>query len=99
MPNGARIFTSLDLQSGYWQVKMGEASKLLTAFAVSPLGFYECKHMLFGLTNAPAAFQHLMENCFGELHLNWCIIYLHDITIFSKPQKNTSKDFIVSLRN
>ena len=38
----AAIFTSLDLQSGYWQVEMTEASKPLTAFTVGPLGFYEC---------------------------------------------------------
>ena len=40
--DGATIFTSLDLQSGYWQVEMTEASKPLTAFTVGPLGFYEC---------------------------------------------------------
>ena len=39
--NGAAIFTSLDLQSGYWQVEMTEDSKPLTAFTVGPLGFYE----------------------------------------------------------
>ena len=84
---GAIIFTSLDLKSGYWQVEMDEESKALTAFTVGPLGFYECERMPFGLTNAPATFQHLMESCLGELHLNWCIIYLDDIIVFSKTQK------------
>ena len=82
--NGACIFTSLDLKSGYWQVELDEESIPLTAFTVGPLGFYECVRMPFGLTNAPATFQRLMESCLGELHLDWCIIYLDDIIIFSK---------------
>ena len=59
--NGAQWFSSLDLKSGYWQVKLDEESKPLTAFTVGPLGFYKCECMLFGLTNAPATFQQLME--------------------------------------
>ena len=81
---GAIIFTSLDLKSGYWQVEMGEESKALTTFTVGLLGFYECKRMPFGLTNASTTFQCLMESCLGKLHLNWCIIYLDDIIVFSK---------------
>ena len=54
--DGATIFTSLDLQSGYWQVEMTEASKPLMAFTVGPLGFYECVWMPFGVTNALATF-------------------------------------------
>ena len=48
---GAQWFTSLDLKLGYWQVELDEESKALTAFTVGPLGFYQCEHMPFGLTN------------------------------------------------
>ena len=54
---------------------------------VGPLGFYQWEWMPFGLTNAPATFQCLMENCMGDLNLNWCIIYLDDIIVFSKTPK------------
>ena len=47
------------------------------------LGFFECNHMPFGLYNAPATFQQLVENCLGELNLIYCLIYLDDIVIFS----------------
>ena len=90
--DGATIFTSLDLQSGYWQVEMTEARKPLTAFTVGPLGFYECVRMPFGLTNVPATFQHLMKTCLGQIHLKWCIIYLDDIIVFSKmPEKHIER--------
>ena len=88
---GAAIFTSLDLKSGYWQVELDEDSIPYTAFTVGPLGFYKCLWMPFGLTNAPAMFQHLMENCLGYLHLNWCIIYLNDIIIYSKTPEEHMK--------
>ena len=59
---------------------------------MGPLGFWECKYMPFGLTNAPATFQRLMESYLGELHLNWCIIYLDDIIVFSQtPEKNVHR--------
>ena len=90
--NGAAIFTSLDLQSGYWQVEMTEDSKPLTTFTVGPLEFYECVWMPFGLTNAPATFQRLMETCLGEMHPKWCIIYLDDIIVFSKtPEEHIER--------
>ena len=71
------------------QVEMEEESKPLTAFTVGPLGFFKCERMPFGLMNAPATFQRLMESCLGDLHLNWCIIYLDDIIVFSEtPQEH-----------
>ena len=63
---------------------MEEDCKALTAFTVGPLGFYECDRMLFGLTNAPATVQCLMQSCLGSLHLQNYIIHLDDIIIFSK---------------
>ena len=48
--------------------------------------------MPFGLTNAPATFQRLMESCLGELHLNWCIIYLDDIIIHAQtPEEHLER--------
>ena len=85
--NSARIFTSLDLKLGYWQVELNEESKKLMAFTVGLLRFCECEGMLFGLMNALAIIQRLMETCLGDLQLNWCIIYLDDIIIFSETPK------------
>ena len=90
--NGSCIFSSIDLKAGYWQVELDEESIPLTAFTVGPLGFYECVRMPFGLTNAPATFQRLMETCLDDLHLNWCIIYLDDVIIYSKtPEEHVER--------
>ena len=82
--HGVMWFSTLDLKSRYWQVELEEEAKPLTAFTMGPLGFWECERMSFGLTNAPATFQKLMESCLGELHLSWCIIYLDNIIVFSQ---------------
>ena len=84
---GSKWFSALDLKLGYWQVELDEESKPLTTFTAGPLGFYECEQMAFGATNAPATFQRMMETCLGDLHLNWCLIYLDDIIVFAKTQQ------------
>ena len=90
--NGGVWFTALDLKSGYWQVKMAEASKPLTAFTVGSLECYECDWMPYGLVNVPATFQRLMEMCLGDLQLKWCLIYLSNMIVCSKmPKENLAQ--------
>ena len=63
---------------------LAEEDKCKTAITVGPLRFWECECMPFGPTNAPAMFQQLMEDCMGDLHLKFCLLYLDNVIIFSK---------------
>ena len=81
---GARYFPTMDLKSGFWQVKVSEDSHQYTAFTVSSMGVYEFLCMPYGLCNAPVTFQHLMQNCLGELNLSFAMVYLDDMIIYSE---------------
>ena len=83
---GTKIFSSMDLKSGFWQVKMAEESRPYTAFTVGSLGVYEFLRMPFGLCNTTATFQRLMQNCLGELNLTYTLIYLDDVVVFADTE-------------
>lgn len=72
------------MKNGYHQIEIEDAHKERSAFTVGPLGFYEYVKMPFGLSNSPATYQRVMDECLGELNMKICIIYLDDLIIFSK---------------
>lgn len=78
----ARWFSTLDLASGYWQVGMDPCDREKTAFT-TPLGLYEFECMPFGLCNAPATFQRLMQQCLSGHLAESLLVYLDDIIIYS----------------
>ena len=80
---GSKYFSTIDMKSGYRQVEVEESHKERTAFSVANLGFYEYVKMPFGLSNSPATYQRLMEECLGELNMTICVVYLDDLIIFS----------------
>ncbi|XP_057190663.1 uncharacterized protein LOC130554808 [Triplophysa rosa] len=80
---GAKTFSTLDLQSGYWQIEMKLDDRHKTAFATR-YGLYEYTRMPFGLCNAPGTFQRAMELVLRGLQWDTLLIYLDDIIIFGE---------------
>ncbi|CCO33429.1 hypothetical protein RSOLAG1IB_11598 [Rhizoctonia solani AG-1 IB] len=86
----AKIFIKLDLQWGYNNIRIKEGNKWKTVFKTK-YGSFEYLVMLFGLTNAPAAFQQFMNNLFRDLLDISVVVYLNNILIFSKDPAEHSK--------
>ena len=79
---GSKLFSSLDLAHGYFQLAMHPNSISKTAFRV-PWGLYEFLRLPQGLSNSPSTFQRVMESIFGDMNLSQLILYLDDLLVFS----------------
>ncbi|UYV69577.1 hypothetical protein LAZ67_6004008, partial [Cordylochernes scorpioides] len=80
---GAKFYSSMDLRSGYWQIEVDEADREKTAF-ITPDGLYEFLVMPFGLCNAPATFERMMDKILKGLKWTMALCYLDDIVVYSK---------------
>ena len=80
---GAKVFSTIDLRSGYHHIALGKSSRAKTTF-VTPFGKYEFLMVPFGLAQAPAYFQLLMNKVLKGL--KFAMMYLDDIIIFSQDE-------------
>ena len=80
---GAQIFSSIDLQSAYYQVRLKPEDVPKTAFS-TPIGLFEYRVLCFGLTNAPGTFQNIMNDVLKDVIGKFVIVFLDDVAVYSK---------------
>ena len=81
-----KIFSLLDLRSGFWQVKLDPATSYKTGFSTHE-GHWAFKRMPFGLKGAPFTFQQLMHSVLRKILYKYCLCYIDDVLVFSKNVK------------
>ena len=79
----ASVFSTIDCNSGYWQIPVEEEDRDKTAF-VCHAGLYRYKRMPFGLQNAPATFQRTLDILLLPFKWLSCLVYLDNVIVFSE---------------
>jgi Reverse transcriptase (RNA-dependent DNA polymerase) len=93
---GAYWFSTLDCNTGYWQLRVNPSDKAKTA-STTHLGMYKFRRMPFGLTNAPATFQCALDVILSGVKWQSCLVYLDDVIVFSPTAKQRLLDLDVVL--
>ena len=93
---GARVFSKIDLRSGYHQVRIKDEYIHKTTFRTR-YGYYEFVVVMFGLTNAPSTVMCLMNSVFSRYLDKFVLVILDDILVYSKNEKEHEEHLRLTL--
>jgi hypothetical protein len=87
----AKVFSTLDAASGFWQIPLDEESSLLTCFN-TPFGRYKFNCLPFGIKSAPEVFQRTMEELFNDIE--GCDVIVDDLIVWGRNDKEYDQRLI-----